>query len=139
LPQDKANLVEQLQQDGRQVCFVGDGINDAIALKKADVSVSLRGASALATNTAQIVLMDGSLNQLVQLFTLGDEIHANLKTTLLATFVPGLLSLGGIFFLGTGIQAAVLLYNCSMVAGFLAGMSPAFKSPLSQTPLLDSE
>lgn len=133
LPQDKAALVEQLQQDGRQVCFVGDGINDAIALQKADVSISLRGASALATDTAQIILMDGSLNQLVQLFELGDEIQGNVNMTLATTFVPGLLSLGGIFLLGTGIHTAIFLYNFSMVAGFLAGMSPALKPPLSST------
>ena len=45
LPADKADYVAKLQAEGRKVCFVGDGINDSIALKKADVSISLRGAS----------------------------------------------------------------------------------------------
>jgi hypothetical protein len=44
LPTEKADYVEKLQKEGRKVCFVGDGINDAIALKKANVSISLRGA-----------------------------------------------------------------------------------------------
>ncbi|MEM7184674.1 MAG: heavy metal translocating P-type ATPase, partial [Spirochaetota bacterium] len=44
LPNNKAKLVEQLQNEGKSVCFVGDGINDSIALKKANVSISLRGA-----------------------------------------------------------------------------------------------
>jgi soluble P-type ATPase len=57
LPADKANYVELLQKEGRTVCFVGDGINDSIALKKAEVSISLRGASTIATDTAQIVFM----------------------------------------------------------------------------------
>ena len=39
LPENKALLIEQLQNEGRVVCFIGDGINDAIALKKADVSM----------------------------------------------------------------------------------------------------
>ncbi|EDN66169.1 conserved hypothetical protein [Beggiatoa sp. PS] len=42
LPQQKADIVKQLQQEGKTVCFVGDGINDAIAMKTANVSVSLR-------------------------------------------------------------------------------------------------
>ena len=134
LPQEKAALVERLQEEGRTVCFVGDGINDAVALQKSDISISLRGASALATNTAQIVLMNSNLEQLTQLFELGTDFDANVKTTLFTTFAPGLLSLGGIFFLGTGIHAAVLLFNCSMIAGFLTGMSPALKGPPS-TPL----
>ena len=57
--------MERLQQEGRKVCFVGDGINDAIALKQADLSVSLRGASTAATDTAQVVLMDARLQGLV--------------------------------------------------------------------------
>src|SRR5439155_8063612 len=48
LPADKASYVERLQSQGRRVCFVGDGINDSIALKKANVSISLRGASSIA-------------------------------------------------------------------------------------------
>ncbi|MEZ4556988.1 MAG: HAD-IC family P-type ATPase [Caldilineaceae bacterium] len=42
LPENKAKLVEQLQQEGRAVCFVGDGINDSIALKKANVDFVAR-------------------------------------------------------------------------------------------------
>ena len=63
LPQDKARYVEQLQTEGRTVCFVGDGINDSIALKKANVSISLRGASSIATDTAQIVFMEESAGE----------------------------------------------------------------------------
>ena len=49
LPADKAEYVTKLQSEGRKVCFVGDGINDSIALKQANVSISLRGASSIAT------------------------------------------------------------------------------------------
>jgi len=61
LPENKATLIQQLIDAGKVVCFVGDGINDSIALKKAHVSISLKGASTVATDTAQIVLMDASL------------------------------------------------------------------------------
>ena len=89
LPQDKSRMVERLQRQGRHVCFVGDGINDAIALKAASVSVSLRGASSLATNTAQIVLMDESLRHLSRFFDLARDYETNLRTLLMTTFLPG--------------------------------------------------
>ena len=67
LPADKAEFVEKLQKEGRKVCFVGDGINDSIALKKANVSISLRGATSIATDTAQIVFMEEGLSKLCDL------------------------------------------------------------------------
>ena len=68
LPEGKMSIIKELQRQGRTVCFVGDGINDVIALQQADVSVSLRGATTLATDSAQIVLVDHSLSQLDRLF-----------------------------------------------------------------------
>lgn len=127
LPQDKSAKVELLQKEGRRVCFVGDGINDAIALKTADVSVSLRGASTLATDTAQIILMDESLRQLVRLFEIGTQYNANLKTLMSTTFSPGLISLASVFLLGAGNGTALGLFNLSMIAGLINGIWPALQ------------
>jgi len=127
LPQDKSAKVALLQKEGRRVCFVGDGINDAIALKTASVSVSLRGASTLATDTAQIILMDESLRQLAQLFEIGTEYNANLKTLMSTTFGPGLISLASVFLLGAGNGTALTLFNLSMIAGLVNGIWPALQ------------
>ena len=67
LPADKADYVMKLQNEGRKVCFVGDGINDSIALKQANVSISLRGASSIATDTAHIVFLEEGLSKLCDL------------------------------------------------------------------------
>ena len=128
LPEDKAGLVERLQQAGRSVCFVGDGINDAIALKKSQVSVSIRGASSIATDTAQIVLMDGSLTHLSDLFQLAQDLNANLERTLALTVGPGLVCVGGIFFLHFGILSSVLLFNLSLLACVTNAMLPLIQS-----------
>ena len=79
LPQDKARYVETLQKEGRRVCFIGDGVNDSIALKQADVSISLRGASSIATDTAQIVFMEESLEKLLQLHDVATDLQRNIK------------------------------------------------------------
>src|SRR6202012_4672254 len=79
LPQDKARYVELLQKEGRTVCFVGDGINDSIALKKADVSISLRGASSIATDTAQVIFMEESLSKICSLRDYSQGLEDNVR------------------------------------------------------------
>jgi heavy metal translocating P-type ATPase len=124
LPQDKANKIEQLQQQGKSVCFVGDGINDSIALKKAKVSISLRGASTAATDTAQVILMDKTLMKLDRFFELAQHFDTNQKTGLATTFVPSVLCVGGIFFLHFGIFSAIMFYNISAIAGIGNALLP---------------
>ncbi|MEZ4713377.1 MAG: heavy metal translocating P-type ATPase [Caldilineaceae bacterium] len=124
LPENKAQLVEQLQQEGRAVCFVGDGINDSIALKKANVSVSLRGSTTVAMDTAQIVLMDTTLEQLPLLFKLANEMEQNLTTTHRLAIVPGLGIWAGVFFLHLGLLGATLIFEASLWVGIANAMRP---------------
>jgi Cu2+-exporting ATPase len=124
LPEHKAKLVHQLRDEGRFVCFVGDGINDAIALKAAQVSISLKGASSLATDTAQIVLMDGTLEHLPSLFALSDEFEHTMRSNLASTLVPGVLNIAGICFLHTGIAAAMAIYYLGSVTGLGISLRP---------------
>ena len=115
LPQAKSALVQQIQREGRVVCFVGDGINDSIALKQADLSVSLRGASTAATDTAQVVLMAGNLRHLPALLDLGAEFKLNMRNNLLLATVPSVICIGGVYLLKWGLVTAVMLYNVSLV------------------------
>jgi len=124
LPQDKAQLIEQLQKEGKSICFVGDGINDSIALKKAKVSISLRGASTAATDTALVILMDKTLTKLDHLFKLAQHFDTNQKNGLATTFVPGVLCVGGIFFLHFGIFNAMMFNNISIIAGIGNALLP---------------
>jgi len=127
LPEDKAKHVARLQAEGRNVCFVGDGINDSIALKKAQVSISLSGATTVATDTAQIVLMDATLQQLPSLFTLAKEFDQNMKAGFAAAMLPGFVIIGGVFFAQMGIVGSILVYNASLLAGLGVAMLPLLK------------
>ncbi len=127
LPEDKADLIEQFQQEGRTVCFIGDGINDSIALKKADVSISLRGASTVATDTAQIILMDEGLNHLCALFDLAKEYDANMRMTFKTVLIPHLLGLGGALFLHFNLFHSVILNQIGLALGAGNAMLPRFK------------
>lgn len=133
LPQQKAAVISRLQKEGHSVCFVGDGINDAIALKQANVSVSLRGATTIATDTAQIVLLDGHLQRLPEMFDLTRALDRNMRTLLSLSIVPGVITIGGVYLLNFGILSAVLLYNAGLLASIGVAMWPAI-SPHWKTP-----
>lgn len=136
LPKDKANLVTQLREEGRFVCFIGDGINDAIALKTAQVSISLKGASTVATDTAQVILMDGTLNHLLELFELTDEFEETMRVNLLSSFVPGIVCIGGVYFLHFGMAVGMGIYYAGSVIGLSNTLLPLIKY---QDPIPDSD
>ncbi|WP_349648540.1 heavy metal translocating P-type ATPase [Candidatus Parabeggiatoa sp. HSG14] len=124
LPQDKASLVEQFQKKGHRVCFVGDGINDTIAMKKANVSISLRGASSIATDTAQVVLMDGSLSRLCDVFDLSKKLNTNLKYSLLFWAGYGITNVTSTVFLHFGVTKLMSIYAVVFGLGVGHAMLP---------------
>jgi len=66
----RATLVEQLQQGGRFICYVGLGNDDNLVMEKATVAIAHRNLTTLATNAAQVVLLDKDLGQLGRFFDL---------------------------------------------------------------------
>jgi len=127
LPQNKAEIIKDLQASGKRVCYVGDGINDAIALKQANVSVSLQGASTAATDTAQVILMHEKLDQLEQLFALSQDFESNLKNSFAAVLVPSLIGGLGAFFMNFTIIQTILLKQVGLVSGLANSMLPLVK------------
>ena len=69
-PEEKAAFIEGLQQAGKRVAMVGDGINDAAALARADLSIAMGSGSDLALETAMVTLRSSDLMQLEHLFDL---------------------------------------------------------------------
>lgn len=129
LPEHKAGLIERLQREGHFICYVGDGINDSIALKKSQVSVSLRGASTIATDTAQIVLMDEGLHRLDALFDLAASFDTNMDRTFAVLLVPAVIGVSGAFLLGFGIAHTLVLNIIGLFFGIGNSMTPLLESP----------
>lgn len=127
LPENKADLIGQLQEQGKFVCYIGDGINDSIALKKSQVSVSLRGASTAATDTAQVVLMDASLQQLPVLFDLAEEFDANMRAGYMCLLVPTIIGMTGVFLLSFGLVQTMILTTAGLGAGLVNAMLPWYQ------------
>ncbi|MBO0615215.1 heavy metal translocating P-type ATPase [Thiothrix fructosivorans] len=129
LPERKADLVKQLQAEGRNVCFIGDGINDAIALKQADVSVSLSGATTAATDTAQVVLMDADLQQFITLMDLSHALDDNINKNFNTAAGMSLASVGGVLFFHGGFLLVEVLAALQILVGV----------GIASEPLLDKD
>ncbi len=85
-PEQKARIVKVARRDGADVAFMGDGVNDAVALHVADVGISVDSATDVAKDAADIVLLDKDLGVLATGVTEGRRIFANtLKYVLMAT------------------------------------------------------
>jgi len=100
-----------------------------MGVKKADVSISLGGAAAIAKDTAQILLINEELKNLEFLFELGNELKSNLNTSLVMAVVPGVVVVSGVFLFHTGILAGIVVNNLAMLAGVGNAMRPLLNHP----------
>jgi len=98
LPQDKIDKVSQLQDEGYNVAMVGDGINDAPALKQANIGVAIGTGTDIAIQSSDVSLVRGSLDALVDSFTLSEKIFQKIKQNLFWAFIYNTVAIPIAFF-----------------------------------------
>lgn len=121
MPQDKANFVKELQQQGKIVAMVGDGINDSTSLATADVSIAMGKGSDIAMDVAKMTIISSDLTKIPQAIKLSRQTVATIKQNLFWAFIYNLI--------GLPIAAGILYpVNGFLLNPMIAGAAMALSS-----------
>jgi len=121
LPQHKADFVKELQEQGKTVAMVGDGINDSTALATADVSIAMGKGSDIAMDVAKMTIISSDLSKISQAIKLSKQTVATIKQNLFWAFIYNLI--------GIPIAAGILYpINGFLLNPMIAGAAMAMSS-----------
>lgn len=92
-PTEKAQIIQRLQNQGKQVAFVGDGINDIVALEQADLGIAIGSGSEMAINASSLILLNSNLHDVYRAIILTKKTKNNIYANLAWAFAYNLFAI----------------------------------------------
>lgn len=117
LPQDKEKIVKRFQAEGKKVLMVGDGINDAPSLTRSDLGVAIGSGTDIAIESADVILINNSLDGINKLLELSSAVINNIKMNLFWAFFYNCLGIpiaAGVFYNVWGLKLSPMIAALAM-------------------------
>lgn len=130
LPADKAKFVKQLQQQGKTVAMVGDGINDSNALAQADVSIAMGKGSDIAMDVAKMTIISSDLTKIPKAIKLSKHTVTTIKQNLFWAFIYNVVGIpiaAGVLYPFTGFLLNPMIAGAAMALSSVSVVSNSLR------------
>ena len=135
LPEDKANYIRDLQQQGKVIAMVGDGINDSLAMAQADVSIAMGNGSDIAMDVARMTIVSSNLDTISAAIELSKQTIRTIKQNLFWAFIYNLIGIpiaAGVLYPFTGFMLNPMIAGGAMALSSVSVVSNSLRLKLKK-------